>query len=996
MTSSGRPAARLPAEPLSEREREILALLAENRSSQEIAGRLHLAVSTVKWYLRQMYAKLGVNDRREAVAQGRLQGLLGDAGVRETPHNLPAPVTPFVGRKAETAAVVQLLTEPATRLLTLLGPGGSGKTRLALQVATVLAEQAHPAFRDGIWFVPLAALQDAEPLVQAIAGTARVVFLNPAGDARSQLRDYFRRRQVLLILDNFEQLVGAQSLQLVSELLSHAPGMKILATSRARLSGQGEQLFHVEGLSLPPIGRAAGVTAAGYSALELFAQCARRLQPGLELDPAGLAASVAICQAVQGMPLGIELAAAWLEVLPPQAILAEIQKSIDFLRADWLDAPQRHHSLRSVFDASWKLLAPGERAAMLRLSLFPSSFSAEAAERAAGAAPEVLRALVHKSWLARQSTGRFQIHELLRQYAQELLQADHVAWESAQDAHAGYFCQLLQRLGEKMKGREQLEAFDQVGIEFESVRSAWQWLTKQGRVDVLVENMLPALALYCAPRWRGSELRTLIAMAQAVLGRSPAGGVSRVHAAILTTAELLFYFGDGLTTVTLVTYRGHQLHQLPEDKVRFAWTTLAQGALSQLTGYWRVMAAALYCWRVSLEPALNSLWDDRAWLAQQPQPWLLALTNQQIGALLSEHPALAPAADPEPDTLQPHRRAQAAQGRQVLGEALARFEMLGDCLEQARTRMVLGELQEADELEAAGVMFEAARQLYEDVGAPGAANFLRLKLAFLHFVQGRSAEGFAQLHQLRERYEASGDRRFVSYALSWESIQAVRFGDLGRAREARETCLQIMQETGDDSYAWALWELGEIERVEGDADGARRHYEAARQLFDQQGYREGLAFYQRGLGDLALTHGDYNGARQAFQLSLDLAQEVHHTWASAYAHWGLGWAAIGLGQLETARRHVGQALRLARDPGLATKAVAGLARLQVANGAYDEAVALSSFVIHCPAAWNETKRQAQKVLEEATHRLPAEHAEKAVARGEADTLQGVIGRWLQP
>jgi predicted ATPase/DNA-binding CsgD family transcriptional regulator len=641
MKSSGRPAAWQPAEPFSEREREILALLAENRSSQEIADRLHLALSTVKWYLRQMYAKLGVNDRREAVAQGRLQGLLGDEWARETPHNLPAPVTPFVGRESEIVAIVQRLMEPGMRLLTLLGPGGIGKTRLALQVATVLAEQAEPAFRDGIWFVPLAALPDAQPLVQAIASAAQVVFFDLARDPRSQLRDYFRRRQVLLILDNFEHLVGAQSVQLVSELLSQAPGLKIAVTSRSGLNAQGEQLFPVAGLSTPA-SAAVSADLAGYGAPQLFLQCARRLQPGFEPDSNDLRAMVGICQSVQGMPLGIELAAAWLEVLPPQAILGEIQKSLNFLRADWPDAPERHHSLRSVFDASWKLLEPGERAAMLRLSLFPGGFSSEAAERVTGATPKVLRALVHKSWLARQSTGRFQIHELLRQYAQELLRADRVAWESGQDAHADYFCQLLHGLGEKMKSREQLEAFDLVALEFENVRAAWQWLAQQGRVEALVEQMLPALTSFCGARWRGNELRGLVRQAQQAHVFNASTARAETYRAILVTAELLFFRDDSLINTPLIWDRLDRLSALPEDRARLAWTRLAREPMSDLTGYWRVMAATLYCWRVGPDTAPEPLWELRRQLTGARQDWLLALTNQQLGDLLVMHPALAP------------------------------------------------------------------------------------------------------------------------------------------------------------------------------------------------------------------------------------------------------------------------------------------------------------------------------------------------------------------
>jgi tetratricopeptide (TPR) repeat protein len=272
---------------------------------------------------------------------------------------------------------------------------------------------------------------------------------------------------------------------------------------------------------------------------------------------------------------------------------------------------------------------------------------------------------------------------------------------------------------------------------------------------------------------------------------------------------------------------------------------------------------------------------------------------------------------------------------------------------------------------------------------------LRLRLANVQFALGNIASGFQCLHVLRNTYEALGNHLLVGTALSWESIAAVRFGDLGDARKTRAASLLIFRETEHGMYAWAVWEQGEIERVAGNVDAARRHYESARQLFEQMAYHDGLAFYHRGLGDLAQARGDFATAWQEFERSLEFAREVHHEWVAVYAHCGLGQAALGLGRPATARERFVEALRDSRDPGLTTMALAGLAALQAATGAFEDAVELSSFVVQHGATWSETRQQAQSVLESAARQLPAERVEAAADRGKLATLQTVTSRWLE-
>jgi predicted ATPase/DNA-binding SARP family transcriptional activator len=329
--------------------------------------------------------------------------------------NLPAALTPFVGRDAELAELVALRQQPGARLLTLVGAGGMGKTRLALEAASA----ARDAYADGVWFVGLAALATADGLPVAIARaiSATLDDADPPAALLSVLRD----KQMLLVLDNFEHLLDGASL--VVAIMQGAPRVQIMATSREQLNVRGEQLYRVRGLAYPAR-EAAG--AAQSAAVQLFVEGARRAQAGFTLRPDDLPAVLRICRLVEGMPLGLELAAAWTGALPLAQIAGEIESSADFLATDWVDAPARQRSMRAVFAWSWGLLDEATRSVFCRLSVFRGGFTREAAEPVAGASLRALTSLLHKSLLrwtepSAPHEGRYEMHELLRQFAAEQL-----------------------------------------------------------------------------------------------------------------------------------------------------------------------------------------------------------------------------------------------------------------------------------------------------------------------------------------------------------------------------------------------------------------------------------------------------------------------------------------------------------------------------------------------------------------------------------------------
>lgn len=478
----GKPGKMLSVDLLTEREIEILRLVAEGLSNSEIAEKLVITLGTVKWYNGQIFDKLGVKNRTQAIVRGRELGLLDQD---ETPlhgaaspgaqHNLPSQPLPFVGRQDELARIHALLMN--CRLLTLVGPGGIGKTRMAVEAARMQL----PYFLDGVHFVTLAPLSAPEHIVSMIAAVLNLT-LSEGSDPRLQLLASLRGKRLLLVLDNFDELLNGVGL--VTEILQAAPGVKALVTSRERLNVQEETLFRVEGMPLPDAAR-----PLENDAVQLFIECSRRVRPDLTFSDADLNDVMRICRLVEGMPLGIVLAAAWVEMLSPGEIADEIERSFDFLETDMRNVPPRHRSMRGVFESAWNMLTETERGVFTRLAVFRGGFTREAAQDVAGATLPTLMALVNKSLLRREPGSRFEIHELLRQYAAEQLEQSGKADET-RAAHSRHYLGFLWLDASVTLGDLQVEA------DFENVRAAWNWAVEYGQYDAL-EAAMDGLYTFC-------------------------------------------------------------------------------------------------------------------------------------------------------------------------------------------------------------------------------------------------------------------------------------------------------------------------------------------------------------------------------------------------------------------------------------------------------------------------------------------------------------------
>lgn len=427
-----------PLDPLTGRENEILQLLAEGLSDQEVGERLFVSTGTIKWHLKNIYSKLGVHKRTAAVARARTFGLLETADTPQTTsltsrkHNLPYQTTAFIGRETDTANVVSMLADPSCRLITLVGIGGIGKTRLAVQCAGQLVD----TFSDGVWFVSLDSVS-ASFLPSAISEALHLHLFGHDG-LHTQLLSLLRHRQQLLIFDSFEHLV-AEAVY-IAQILAAAPRTKILVTSREVLNLTEECVYPVGGLATPSEEDTGAVESFG--ATRLFIDRATRIRKDFSTADEKTW-FVKLCLMVGGMPLAIELLTTWLKVLTCQEILHELARSLDFIAGSRRDLPERHQSIRAVFAQSWHLLSAEEQGVFMRIGVFRGGFSREAAEQIAGASLWALASLVDKSLITLGKDQRYDLHPLLRHYAEERLGETLEAETQTRFQHSQYFARSL-------------------------------------------------------------------------------------------------------------------------------------------------------------------------------------------------------------------------------------------------------------------------------------------------------------------------------------------------------------------------------------------------------------------------------------------------------------------------------------------------------------------------------------------------------------------------
>ncbi len=713
--------------------------------------------------------------------------------VPPAPNNLPVSLTPFVGRETELAELHDLLVDPHQRLVTLLGPGGIGKTRLALEAAR---EQVG-LFSDGVCFVPLASSDDPQSMLPSIAAALGLTFSDREKPI-TQLINYLRKKQILLVLDNCEFLVSGslpEGVERLADILDAAPSLVVLATSRQRLNLQEEYLYPLDGLAYPRSAAVASRSPESYSAIALFVRHAHRVQRNFCLGETEQRSVIRICQMLDGLPLGLELAAAALWTRSCVEVADELERSLGSLSAAAVNLPERHRSLNSAFEFSWQLLTPAEQSLFSRLSVFRGGFDLEAAERVAEEVSAHLSALVDKSFLRREASGCFEWHEALRQFAAEKLSADPASADASRSKHAHYFAGYLTAHHQDLTGPRQVQALDEIADAFDNIRAAWDWLVSTGRYFE-IEGCADSLYQFCISRTRFREGLALLSGALENLPEHLA--VSRVKGILL----------------------------------------VRQGALRERVGEFERSRAALEEGRALLE-RLGDL-DE------------LAFCLIVLSGLTQQGGDYTPGLHLAQDSLALYEKAGIKQGRAralyLIGRAYYRLGQIEDArrvleasLSQEREMMnlkaMVGPLNvladvlcHVGEYEQARKLFEEGLEISRSLGDQYGVGLLLNNLGTVDYSLVRYESAEALFQQSREICQAIGDQVGEAMALSNLGEVTGILGNYAKARQATRQALQISRALQDHWTILAcLNALGDMAFDAGDyADAWAEMIEAVR------------------------------------------------------------------------------------------------------------------------------------------------------------------------
>ncbi|MCE7986490.1 MAG: NACHT domain-containing protein [Caldilinea sp. CFX5] len=831
---------------------------------------------------------------------------LSSVPLSSVPLSPPLPVflSPFVGRAQALAEIGAQLQQPGVRLLTLIGPGGMGKTRLAVEVG-----RTHQAtFADGVWFVPLAAISTADALPGAIATVLGITL--QGSEPRQALLQSLHTQQLLLILDNYEHLlVNEAAVDLVVDLLARAPGVQILVTSRQRLNLRGEQLYPVQALRFPSTATLAEATSA--SAVHLFVQAVQRVQADFQLTATNLPAVLRICQLVQGMPLGLELAAANAGSAPLRAIADALEQSAEILAVEWRDLPARQRSMRAVFAWSWQLLSAAEQRVLRQCAIFRGGFDYTAAQAVVGATPVLLTQLVNKSLLQWQAAatgeGRYVMHELLRQFADEAL-TESGECAAVAERHGRYYLAYLAARGFRLGRGEPKEAGAEIQGEVDNVRLAWHWAATQGGLAEL-DQALYAWWQFCLLQGVGGEVRQSLAAALT--------GV-RTYLTQRTDDAALRLLGERLLAKLLALHANHLFAQgRDEEMAAQAREAMQLGAASG--GFEGEILGTYVLGRV-LQDAGDQKREAQALWEQALQLIRHYLTQQPTNELLHElhwmtHEMLRGSALHFGDY---------AGCRAHIIEALHICQTLGKQRGELSSLSCLGEINFfLYDFAAAEADYRAELALGRSLGyrqsemsaQEGLARVVRLRgdyttartlleqslstatelalhydealllaaLSRLHCQLGdqrAAASGLARLTQLLAQVKLAKECQLYGYLAA--AIKAHYAGDKDEALAAAEAANRINQQGGDILFRLVdtALILGHTRAAAGQWEAATAAFQEALAAFQQfagaHGAQAVAAEPQAGLAQIALAQGDTVGALAQIEALLPaLAAEPH-------------------------------------------------------------------------------------------------------------------------
>jgi predicted ATPase/transcriptional regulator with XRE-family HTH domain len=794
--------------------------------------------------------------------------------------SLPFQPTPFFGREAELAALARLLGETSCRLLTITGMGGMGKTRLAIE----LASQQQGLFPGGAYFVSLAAVNLPEYIVPAIAEGLKLTFSGSLSP-REQLLNYLKTsasKATLLIIDNLEHLLtytdqrGVEDVTaLLKEILLRAPNLKIVATSRERVNLQGEWVFELYGMPFPT--GDAPSNFENYSATTLFVQRARQVRADFEVLPGEWASLAKICELTEGAPLAIELASAWVGMLSLDEIAREIGSNLDFLSSSLRDIPERHRSMHVVFDHSWKLLSNNEQQALGRLSVFRGGFSRQAAEQVAGATLPVLSNLVSRTLVRRASTGRFDMHELVRQYSSARLVVNAGEYQDARQQHFDFFLALVESASQGLKGGNQVEWLGRLEEDHDNLRAALDWALELASKKPGDES---ALRLAGALRWfwrmRGHFHEGQAFLTKALQRSQAKPTISRANA-LLGLGMLLNALGELLAALQPAEESAAILRELNDPK------ELAEALIiTGLTLVWQGDANA-GCAQMEEALAIYRKTGDRRDVAH---------ALYRLGQAISDY------------------RGDVA-GRLMLVESAGILESLGEKYLYTSVLISLGILDMGvGEYAIARSRLERALELSRELQHPWGIADALCNLGGIFRIQGKYPSAQVYLEEAQRVYQERGSVWEIDALCALAEI-AIAQGYFATARRHLKAASLLLESSG---HKWLQVLLGYFQGLlkyyEGELVEAAALLKEMIAQAQESEFKPDLARALVTLGRVRLRLDDPDGAAESCRKGLDLFRQLGHKLGMATALEGLAAVSYSWGQLEQAVMLYGAASQL--------------------------------------------------------------------------------------
>jgi predicted ATPase/DNA-binding winged helix-turn-helix (wHTH) protein len=747
------------------------------------------------------------------------------------PNNLPSQLTSLIGRKVELAEIESLLRQTHLRLLTLTGSGGTGKTRLALEAAAGLLQH----FANGVFFVALAPVNDPDLVVSAIAQTLGIT---EASDKPlvGALKRYLRDKEVLLLLDNFEQLLRAAPL--VTELLATCPQLKVLVTSRAVLHLQGEYEFPVQPLGVPDQASSQSVEALlEYASIALFTQRARAVKPDFEIKIETAQLVAEICTRLDGLPLAIELAAAQVKVLPPRAMLARLDNRLKLLIGGARDLPARQQTMRSTIEWSYDLLDEPEKKLFRRLAVFVGGFTLEAAEVVCNVASEnridilqIVAALTDKSLLrqSEQPDGepRFMILETIREYAFEQLEAIGET-SKARRRHANFFLELIERVEPELSGANQGTWLDRLETEHGNLRAALIWARENREVE-LGSRIAGALGRFWLMHSYLSEGRERLAEFLALTGPDAR---TETRAKLLTSAATLAQNQGDYTAARSLFDESLAIWQEIGNKERIAASLTSLGWIA---------------WRQSDYPAARALSQEGLVLNRK-------LGNKQgIAHSLNNLGFVA------------HHEGDYATARCFHEESLSLRGELGDKRGIAFAQANLGwAIHKLGDYEQAANLLEEARALFKHLGDKQLFAFSSNILADVVQDQGHDRQAKALLEESVHTCREIGAKYSLAVGLRILGSVTNQQGEHQRAATLVSESLNVFREIGDRyGAAFALCSLANITLDQGDNRSAESLLRESLILRNEIGDKHGILECLTSLASVAVEQAQMERALQ--------------------------------------------------------------------------------------------------------------------------------------